>query len=91
PGLGTVRLPNGRHTLWIALALALAVAHEVSIAVLGKIMAPYHLLAPAVAAACAGMLLARAVAVAIRIPTSPNDEPGVRSGSEPISRQTIQR
>jgi len=82
---GRVRLPNGRHTVWIAIALALAVAHEVSIAVIGKIMAPYHLFAPAVSAACAGMLLARAVVIAIRIPKAPNDEPGERPGAAPTA------
>lgn len=74
---GRVRLPNGRHTLWIALALALAVAHEVAIAILGNVVAPWHIFAPALSALCAGMLAGRATAVAVRIPHAPNDEPNM--------------
>jgi hypothetical protein len=73
---GRVRLPTGRHTVWIALALMLAVALEVLIAVFGTVVSPYHAFPSAVAALCAGILLGRAVAVAIRIPHAPDYEFG---------------
>ena len=69
-----VRLPNGWHTVWIAIALLIGVALEVLFAVVAKFAPSYHVIPGAVVALCAGMLAGRAVAVAIRIPQAPNDE-----------------
>ena len=70
-----LRMPNGRHIFWIAIVLVLAAADEIAIAIAGTGMSPHHALAPAVAALCGGLLTGRALAVAIRIPYAPNDEP----------------
>jgi hypothetical protein len=70
-----LRMPNGRHAFWIAFALALAVALEVAIAIWGEAIVPHRAIPSAVAALCAGLLTGRAVAVVIRVPYAPNDEP----------------
>ncbi len=70
-----LRMPNGRHIFWIAIVLVLAAADEVAIAIWGSGMSPHRALAPALAALCGGLLTGRAVAVAIRIPYAPNEEP----------------
>lgn len=69
-----VRLPNGRHTVWIAIALVVAVALEILIAVVPSIASVLHVIPSAVVSLCAGMLAGRAIAVAFRIPHAPNDE-----------------
>lgn len=71
---GRVRLRNGRYTVWVAMALMLAVGLEVSNALMGGIAFPYRIIPSTVAALCAGLLFGCAVAVAIRISTAPNDK-----------------
>jgi hypothetical protein len=70
-----VRMPNGRHAFWITFALALAVALEIAIAVWGEGILPNRAIPSALAALCAGLLAGRAVAVVIRVPYAPNEEP----------------
>jgi FtsH-binding integral membrane protein len=70
-----LRMPNGRHIFLVAIVLVLAAADEVAVAVWGNSMSPHRALAPAVAALCGGLLTGRAIAVAIRIPYAPNEEP----------------
>ena len=70
-----LRMPNGRHIFLIAIALVLAAADEVAVAIWGGGMSPHRALAPAIAALCGGLLTGRAIAVTIRIPYAPNEEP----------------
>ncbi|MFI5002218.1 MAG: hypothetical protein ACHQK9_20235, partial [Reyranellales bacterium] len=70
-----LRMPNGRHAFWIAFALPLAVALEIAIAIWGEGVSPHRALPSAIAALAAGMLTGRAVAVVIRVPYAPNEEP----------------
>jgi hypothetical protein len=55
--------------------LVLAVADEVAFTIWGANVTPHRAFAPALAALCAGLLSGRAIAVTIRIPYAPNEEP----------------
>lgn len=70
-----LRMPNGRHIFWIAIVLVLAAVDEMAVAIWGVRMSPHRALAPAIASLCGGLLTGRAIAVAIRIPYAPNEEP----------------
>jgi hypothetical protein len=61
-----VRLPRARGSFLVALALVGAVLLEIGGAFAGAAGTPLRLVAPEIAAACAGMLTGRAVAIAIR-------------------------
>jgi hypothetical protein len=67
--------PTGRRLLlWVALALAGAVALEMAGAVAGPFGAIWRLVAAEVAALCTGMLIGRALAIAVRILKLPHAE-----------------
>lgn len=70
-----VRLPRGRHTFWIAIALAVAIASEIAFGLIGHPAGLYHAFPSAISALCAGMLFGRSTALAIRIPGAPHEEP----------------
>ena len=70
-----LRMPNGRHIFWIAIVLVLAAVDEVTLVIWGTGVVPHSAFPPGLAALCAGLLSGRAIAVAIRIPYAPNDEP----------------
>jgi hypothetical protein len=61
-----VRLPRARGSFLVALALVGAVLLEIGGALAGASGTPFRLVAPEIAAACAGMLTGRAVAIAMR-------------------------
>ena len=61
-----VRLPRARGSFLVALALVGAVLLEIGGALAGTSGTPFRLVAPEIAAACAGMLTGRAVAIAMR-------------------------
>jgi 4-hydroxybenzoate polyprenyltransferase len=61
-----VRLPRARGSFLVALALVAAVLLEIGGAVAGQAGMPFRMIAPEIAAACAGMLTGRALAIALR-------------------------
>jgi len=61
-----VRLPRARDSFLVALALVAAVLLEIGGAFAGPSGLPFRLVAPDIAAACAGMLTGRAMAIAVR-------------------------
>ncbi|GEP57776.1 hypothetical protein RSO01_49420 [Reyranella soli] len=61
-----VRLPRARGSFLVALALVAAVLLEIGGAFAGPNGLPFRLIAPDIAAACAGMLTGRAMAIAMR-------------------------
>jgi hypothetical protein len=61
-----VRLPRARGSFLVALALVGAVLLEIGGAFAGASGTPFRLVAPEIAAGCAGMLTGRAVAIAMR-------------------------
>lgn len=70
-----IRFPRGTHTLWICVAIALAVAYEIAIALWREVLSPSRAAPSTAASLCAGMLTGRAVALVLRIPHAPNEEP----------------
>lgn len=72
--MGRIRFPRGTHTLWICIAIALAVAYEIAIALWGNFLSPTRELPSTAASLCAGMLTGRAVALVLRIYHAPNEE-----------------
>jgi len=61
-----VRLPRARGSFLVSLALLAAVFLEIGGAFAGPAGQPFRLVAPEIAAACAGMLTGRAMAIAMR-------------------------
>jgi 4-hydroxybenzoate polyprenyltransferase len=61
-----VRLPRARGSFLVALAVVAAVSLEIGGAFAGPNGLPFRLVAPDIAAACAGMLTGRATAIAMR-------------------------
>lgn len=61
-----VRLPRARGSFLVALALVAAVMLEIGGSFAGPGGQPFRLIAPEIAAACAGMLTGRAMAIAMR-------------------------
>jgi len=61
-----VRLPRARGSFLVALALLAAVMLEIGGTLAGPNGLPFRLIAPEIAAACAGMLTGRAIAIALR-------------------------
>jgi hypothetical protein len=61
-----IRLPRARGSFLVALALVAAVMLEIGGSLAGPSGLPFRLIAPEAAAACAGMLTGRAIAIAIR-------------------------
>jgi hypothetical protein len=69
---GKVRLPRARGSLLVALALLGAVLLEIGGALVGPSAAVVRLAAPEIAAACAGMLAGRAMAIVMRWRRAPH-------------------
>lgn len=67
-----VRLPRARASFLVALALIGAVVLDVIGALLGAQGMLLRLIAPEIAAACAGMLTGRALAIALRWRRAPH-------------------
>jgi hypothetical protein len=61
-----VRLPRARGSFLVALGLVAAVLLEIGGSFTGPAGRPFRLIAPEIAAACAGMLTGRALAIAMR-------------------------
>jgi hypothetical protein len=61
-----VRLPRARGSFLVALGLVAAVLLEIGGSFTGPGGRPFRLIAPEIAAACAGMLTGRALAIAMR-------------------------
>jgi hypothetical protein len=61
-----VRLPRARGSFLVALGLVAAVLLEIGGSFAGSAGLPFRLIAPEIAAACAGMLTGRAMAIAMR-------------------------
>ena len=61
-----IRLPRARGSFLVALALVAAVILEIGGSLAGPNGLPFRLIAPEIAAACAGMLTGRAMAIAMR-------------------------
>src|SRR4029450_4382499 len=61
-----VRLPRARGSFLVALGLVAAVLLEIGGSFAGANGLPFRLIAPEIAAACAGMLTGRAMAIAMR-------------------------
>jgi hypothetical protein len=61
-----IRLPRARGSFLVALGLVAAVLLEIGGSFAGPNGMPFRLIAPEIAAACAGMLTGRAVAIAMR-------------------------
>ncbi len=61
-----VRLPRARGSFLLALALMAAVMLEIGGSLAGPTGLPFRLIAPEIAALCAGMLTGRAIAIAMR-------------------------
>ena len=69
---GLVR-PTGRRALiWVSLALPFAVALEIGGALAGPPGIPWRLVAAAVAILCAGLVVGRALALAVRLWRAPH-------------------
>ena len=67
-----VRLPRARGSFLVALGLVTAVLLEIGGALAGPAGVPFRLVAPEIAAACAGMLTGRALAIAMRWRAAPH-------------------
>ncbi len=61
-----IRLPRARGSFLVALGLVAAVILEIGGSLAGPAGLPFRLIAPEIAAACAGMLTGRAMAIAMR-------------------------
>lgn len=61
-----IRLPRARGSFVVALGLVAAVMLEIGGSFAGDRGIPFRLIAPEIAAACAGMLTGRAMAIAMR-------------------------
>ena len=61
-----IRLPRARGSFLVALGLVAAVMLEIGGSLAGPEGLPFRLIAPEIAAACAGMLTGRAMAIAMR-------------------------
>lgn len=66
------RLPRASGSFMIALALVLAVLMEIGGAVAGPIALPFRVAAPEIAAACAGILTGRVIAIILRWRRAPH-------------------
>jgi hypothetical protein len=67
-----VRLPRARASFLVALALVGAVLLDILGALLGSKGLPLRMVAPGIAAVCAGMLTGRALAIALRWRRAPH-------------------
>jgi hypothetical protein len=63
---GKIRLSRARGSFLVALAVLAAVMLEIGGSLAGPYGLPFRLIAPEIAAACAGMLTGRAMAIAMR-------------------------
>jgi hypothetical protein len=67
-----IRLPRARGSFLVALGLVAAVLLEIGGSFAGPNGLPFRLIAPEIAAACAGMLTGRAMAIAMRWRRAPH-------------------